>query len=120
MASFLFCMAFSAFPFVSHVLLNFHCRNGTVFLMSLQSEKGWIWYNLHYDYNRTEESCESVCCQVVWQGVRKGSGRGSDPNGGVGVVEVFEYAIMRGMRALSTPDAACKSRVHCRRRYRES
>ena len=26
---------------------------------------------------------------------------------------------MRGMRALPTPDAACKSRVHCRRRYRE-
>ena len=26
---------------------------------------------------------------------------------------------MRGMRALPTPDAACKSWVHCRRRYRE-
>ena len=32
---------------------------------------------------------------------------------------VAEYARMRGMRALPTPDAACKSRVHCRRRYRE-
>ena len=32
---------------------------------------------------------------------------------------VAEYAIMRDMRALSTPDAACKSWVHCRRRYRE-
>ena len=32
---------------------------------------------------------------------------------------VAEYAIMRGMRALPTPNAACKSWVHCRRCYRE-
>ena len=32
---------------------------------------------------------------------------------------VAEYAIMCSMRVLPTPDAACKSWVHCRCRYRE-